>query len=112
MRENENNRRIFAGAAAIATIAALAMSGTAMAAMADTASATDACTPYSRSEGVCPTGALPSHYLDDEGIPDAYKGFTLSTEKYPWDNAVWDGKWAVRDGDWPAGRVPVKDGAS
>lgn len=65
MRENENNRRIFAGAAAIATIAALAMSGTAMAAMADTASATDACTPYSRSEGVCPTGALPSHYLDE-----------------------------------------------
>lgn len=107
MRENENNRRIFAGAAAIATIAALAMSGTAMAAMADTASATDACTPYSRSEGVCPTGALPSHYLDDEDIPDAYKGFTLSTEKYPWDNAVWDG-------DWPgvAGRVPAKDGAS
>ena len=28
MRENENNRRIFAGAAAIATIAALAMSET------------------------------------------------------------------------------------
>lgn len=113
MRENENNRRIFAGAAAIATIAALAMSGTAMAAMADTASATDACTPYSRSEGVCPTGALPSHYLDDEDIPDAYKGFTLSTEKYPWDNAVWDGNWAVWDGDWPvAGRVPAKDGAS
>lgn len=114
MRENENNRRIFAGAAAIATIAALAMSGTAMAAMADTASATDACTPYSRSEGVCPTGALPSHYLDDEDIPDAYKGFTLSTEKYPWDNAVWDGNWPVWDGDWPgvAGRVPAKDGAS
>ena len=114
MRENENNRRIFAGAAAIATIAALAMPGTAMAAMADTASATDACTPYSRSEGVCPTGALPSHYLDDEDIPDAYKGFTLSTEKYPWDNAVWDGNWAVWDGDWPgvAGRVPAKDGAS
>lgn len=114
MRENENNRRIFAGAAAIATIAALAMSGTAMAAMADTASATDACTPYSRSEGVCPTGALPSHYLDDEDIPDAYKGFTLSTEKYPWDNAVWDGNWAVWDGDWTgvAGRVPAKDGAS
>ena len=114
MRENENNRRIFAGAAAIATIAALAMSGTAMAAVADTASATDACTPYSRSEGVCPTGALPSHYLDDEDIPDAYKGFTLSTEKYPWDNAVWDGNWAVWDGDWPgvAGRVPAKDGAS
>ena len=114
MRENENNRRIFAGAAAIATIAALAMSGTAMAAMADTASATDACTPYSRSEGVCPTGALPSHYLDDEDIPDAYKGFTLSTEKYPWDNAVWDGNWPVWDGDWTgvAGRVPAKDGAS
>ena len=114
MRENENNRRIFAGTAAIATIAALAMSGTAMAAMADTASATDACTPYSRSEGVCPTGALPSHYLDDEDIPDAYKGFTLSTEKYPWDNAVWDGNWAVWDGDWTgvAGRVPAKDGAS
>lgn len=114
MRENENNRRIFAGAAAIATIAALAMSGTAMAAMADTASATDAYTPYSRSEGVCPTGALPSHYLDDEDIPDAYKGFTLSTEKYPWDNAVWDGNWPVWDGDWPgvAGRVPAKDGAS
>lgn len=114
MRENENNRRIFVGAAAIATIAALAMSGTAMAAMADTASATDACTPYSRSEGVCPTGALPSHYLDDEDIPDAYKGFTLSTEKYPWDNAVWDGNWPVWDGDWPgvAGRVPAKDGAS
>lgn len=114
MRENENNRRIFAGAAAIATIAALAMSGTAMAAMADTASATDACTPYSRSEGVCPTGALPSHYLDDEDIPDAYKGFTLSTEKYPWDNAVWDGNWSVPDGNWPgvAGRVPAKDGAS
>lgn len=114
MRENENNRRIFAGAAAIATIAALAMSGTAMPAMADTASATDACTPYSRSEGVCPTGALPSHYLDDEDIPDAYKGFTLSTEKYPWDNAVWDGNWPVWDGDWPgvAGRVPAKDGAS
>lgn len=114
MRENENNRRIFAGAAAIATIAALAMLGTAMAAMADTASATDACTPYSRSEGVCPTGALPSHYLDDEDIPDAYKGFTLSTEKYPWDNAVWDGNWPVWDGDWPgvAGRVPAKDGAS
>lgn len=107
MRENENNRRIFAGAAAIATIAALAMSGTAMAAMADTASATDACTPYSRSEGVCPTGALPSHYLDDEDIPDAYKGFTLSTEKYPWDNAVWDGNWPG-----VAGRVPAKDGAS
>ena len=107
MRENENNRRIFAGAAAIATIAALAMSGTAMPAMADTASATDACTPYSRSEGVCPTGALPSHYLDDEDIPDAYKGFTLSTEKYPWDNAVWDGNWPG-----VARRVPAKDGAS
>lgn len=114
MRKNENNRRIFAGAAAIATIAALAMSGTAMAAVADTASATDACTPYSRSEGVCPTGALPSHYLGDEDIPDAYKGFTLSTEKYPWDNAVWDGNWPVWDGAWPgvAGRVPAKDGAS
>lgn len=112
MRENENNRRIFAGAAAIATIAALAMSGTAMAAMADTASATDACTPYSRSEGVCPTGALPSHYLDKWDIPDAYKGFTLSTEKYPWDNAVWDGNWAVWDRNWTVGRVPAKDGAS
>ena len=107
MRENENNRRIFAGAAAIATIAALAMPGIAMAAMADTASATDACTPYSRSEGVCPTGALPSHYLDDEDIPDAYKGFTLSTEKCPWDNAVWDGNWTG-----VARRVPAKDGAS
>ncbi|WP_270479676.1 InlB B-repeat-containing protein [Bifidobacterium adolescentis] len=107
MRENENNRRILAGAAAIATIAALAMSGIAMPAMADTASATDACTPYSRSEGVCPTGALPSHYLDDEDIPDAYKGFTLSTEKYPWDNAVWDGDWTG-----VAARVPAKDGAS
>lgn len=55
MRENENNRRIFAGAAAIATIAALAMSGTAMAAMADTASATDACTLYAQwSDDACP----------------------------------------------------------
>lgn len=83
-----------------------------MAAMADTASATDACTPYSRSEGVCPTGALPSHYLDKWDIPDAYKGFTLSTEKYPWDNAVWDGNWAVWDRNWTVGRVPAKDGAS
>ena len=115
MRENENNRRIFAGAAAIATIAALAMSGTAMAAMADTASATDACTPYSRSEGVCPTGALPSHYLDDEDIPDAYKGFTLSTEKYSWNNAVWDGNWTtpqIEDQYIRYIRIPTKDGAS
>lgn len=107
MRENENNRRIFAGAAAIATIAALAMPGTAMAAMADTASATDACTPYSRSEGVCPTGALPSHYLDDEDIPDAYKGFTLSTEHYAWDKAEWDENWTGEHR-----RIPTGNGAS
>ena len=115
MRENENNRRIFAGVATLATIAALAMPGIAMPAMADTASATDACTPYSRSEGVCPTGALPSHYLDDEDIPDAYKGFTLGTEKYSWNNAVWDGNWTtpqIEDQYIRYIRIPTKDGAS
>lgn len=74
MRENENNRRIFAGAAAIATIAALAMSGTAMAAMADTASATDACTPYSRSEGGLPHGRSAIALPGQVGHPGRVQG--------------------------------------